>query len=59
MPRYRIVYGDDVQVVRETFDEVDVQREDGWVVLFRGNDTILRVRDEHVQSLEELAVEPG
>lgn len=59
MPRYRIVYGDDVQVVRETFDEVDVQREDGWVVLFRGNDAILRVRDEHVQSLEELPVEPG
>jgi hypothetical protein len=56
MPRYRMVYGDDEQVVRETFDDVDVQREDGWVVLFRGNEAILRVHEDHVQSLEELAV---
>lgn len=52
MPTYRMVYGDDNQVVRETFENVDVQREDGWVVLFRGDDAILRVQEEHVQSLE-------
>jgi hypothetical protein len=55
MARYRMVYGDDEQVVRETFDDVDVVREDGWTVLFRGDEAILRVRDEHVQALEQLA----
>jgi hypothetical protein len=55
MATYRMVYGDDEQEVRETFENIDdVQREDGWVVLFRGKDAILRVREEHVHSLEEL-----
>jgi hypothetical protein len=53
MTTVRMVYGSDEQVVRETFHDVDVQREDGWVVLFRGSDAILRVREEHVQSLDE------
>jgi hypothetical protein len=52
MPTYELVYGDKEQVVRETFKDVDVQREDGWVVLFRGKEAILRVQEEHVQSLE-------
>jgi hypothetical protein len=47
-----MVYGDGEQVVRETFDDVDVQREDGWVVLFRGKDAILRVQEQHVQELD-------
>jgi hypothetical protein len=50
-----MVYGDEAQVVRETLKDVEVEREDGWTVFFRGNDAILRVRDEHVQSLELLA----
>jgi CBS domain-containing protein len=54
MPTYRMVYGDEEQVVRETFDDVEVEREDGWTVFFHGRDAILRVRDEHVQSLERL-----
>jgi hypothetical protein len=52
MPTYKMVYGDDKEVVRETFNDVEVQREDGWVVLFRGPDVVLRVREEHVQSLD-------
>ena len=52
MPTYRMVYGDSEQVVSETFDDVEVQREDGWVVLFRGPDAILRVQEEHVQALD-------
>jgi hypothetical protein len=28
------VNGDDEQVIRETFTDVEVEREDGWVVLF-------------------------
>jgi hypothetical protein len=54
MPTFRMVYGDGEQVVRETYEDVEVQREDGWTVVFRGNHAILRVRDEHVQSLEQL-----
>ena len=52
MPTYRMVYGDETQVVRETLKDVQVEREDGWTVFFRGDDAILRVRDEHEQSLE-------
>jgi hypothetical protein len=52
MPTYRMVYGDDEQVVQETFEDVEIEREDGWVVLFRGSDAILRVHEENVQSLD-------
>jgi hypothetical protein len=52
MPTYRMIYGDDEQVVSETFADVEVQREDGWVVLFRGPEAILRVQDDHVQALD-------
>ncbi len=54
MGTYRMVYGDKEQVVRETFEDVEVQHEDGWVVLFRGTEAILRVQEAHVQSLEEV-----
>ena len=54
MANYRIVYGDDEQVVRETYHDVEVEREDGWLVIFRGTDAILRAREEHVQSIEEV-----
>jgi hypothetical protein len=55
MPTYRVVYGDDEQVIRETFTDVEVEREDGWVVLFRGTDAILRAREEHIQALDEIS----
>jgi len=54
MGTFRIVYGDDQQVVRETYADVEIVREDGWVVIFRGTDAILRAREEHVQSVEQL-----
>jgi len=54
MATYEMVYGDDTQVVRERYEDVEVQREDGWLTLFRGKDAILRVREEHVQSMEEV-----
>ena len=54
MANYRIVYGDDEQVVRETFNDVELQREDGWLVIFRGKDAILLAREEHIQSVETL-----
>jgi hypothetical protein len=56
MATYRLVYGEEGQAVEETFNDIDeVEREDGWVVLFRGQDAILRVQETHVQSLEQLA----
>jgi hypothetical protein len=55
MPTYRMVYGDDDSVIQETFTDIDeIEREDGWVVLFRGDDAILRVQEIHVQSLERV-----
>lgn len=55
MATYRMVYGDNEQVVRETFDDIDeVEREDGWVVLFRGKEAVLRVQEDHVQEMERL-----
>ena len=56
MATYRMVYGDDEQVVRETYTDITgVEREDGWVVLFRGPEAILRVQEAHVRSLELLS----
>jgi hypothetical protein len=55
MATYQMVYGDSESVVRETFENIDeVEREDGWVVLFRGNEAVLRVQESHVQSMELL-----
>ena len=59
MATYRMVYGDSEQVVQETFADVEIEREDGWTVLFRGTHAILRVQDEHVQSLERVESSPG
>jgi hypothetical protein len=53
MATYRMVYGDNEEVVRETFTDItSIEREDGWVVLFRGPEAILRVQEAHVQDLE-------
>jgi len=52
MPTYRVVYGDDTQVTQETFDDVELEREDGWLVFFRGRDAILRSQEAHVRSLD-------
>src|ERR1700685_3371696 len=50
-----MVYGDDEEVVRETYDDItSVEREDGWLVLFRGNDAILRGQEDHVQEVEQV-----
>ena len=54
MPTYRMVYGDGEQVVQETLADVELEREDGWTVVFRGDEAILRLQDQHIQSLELL-----
>ena len=53
MATYRLVYGDGENVVEETLDHIDsVEREDGWVVLFRGSDAVLRIQEVHVRSMD-------
>jgi hypothetical protein len=55
MATYRMVYGDDENVLTETYEDITgLEREDGWVVLFRGPEAILRVQEAHVKSLELL-----
>lgn len=54
MGTYRMVHGDEAHVVREVYEDVTVEREDGWTVLFRGTDAILRIQDAHMQSLERV-----
>jgi len=59
MPTYRMVHGNDAQVTRETFTEIEVERENAWMVVLRGKEAILRAPEEHVHSLEELTGEEG
>jgi hypothetical protein len=56
MATYQMVYGaDDSPLVTETYHDVDsIEREDGWLVLFRGDDAILRVQEEHVREFERI-----
>jgi hypothetical protein len=50
---YKMIYGDEETVAEETLEDIDsIEHEDGWVVLFRGDDAVLRVQEDHVQSLE-------
>jgi hypothetical protein len=50
---YKLVYGDNEDVVTETLDDItSVEREDGWVVLFRGDDAVLRIQEAHVKSMD-------
>jgi hypothetical protein len=56
---YKMIYGDEDTVAEETLNDIDsIEHEDGWLVLFRGDDAILRVQEDHVQSLE-LVTEVG
>jgi hypothetical protein len=52
---YKMVYGDEDNKVTETYANIDsVVREDGWLVLFRGTDAVVRVQESHVKSFEQL-----
>jgi hypothetical protein len=56
MATYQMVYGDEENLLTETYEDITgVEREDGWVVLFRGPEAILRVQEAHVRSLELLS----
>jgi hypothetical protein len=56
MATYKMVYGEGDQVVTETYENVEsVEREDGWLVLFRDGDAIVRVEEIHVRSFERVS----
>jgi len=48
-----MVYGGEGEEVTQTLEGItSIEREDGWVVLFRGPKAILRLQEEHVHSLD-------
>jgi hypothetical protein len=51
---YRIHIRSDEFEYESEIHASQVDREDGWTVFWRDNDVFLRVRDEHVVSLEHL-----
>lgn len=58
MAAYRLLYQDDdgenrVEEILEGVTGVD--REDGWVVIWRGDDVVQRLREQHVLRLDEMA----
>lgn len=51
---YRIHIRSDEFQYESEIHTTQVDREDGWTVFWRDNDGFLRVRDEHIVSLEHL-----
>ena len=51
---YRIHLRSDEFQFENEVHATQVDREDGWTVFWNGNDVFLRVRDEHIVSLEHL-----
>ncbi|MDT7692806.1 MAG: hypothetical protein QOI75_2173, partial [Pseudonocardiales bacterium] len=51
---YRIHLRSDEFQFENEIHASQVDREDGWTVFWNGNDVFLRVRDEHIVSLEHL-----
>jgi hypothetical protein len=51
---YRIHLRSDEFQFESEVHATQVDREDGWTVFWNGNDVFLRVRDEHIVSLEHL-----
>jgi hypothetical protein len=52
---YRIhIRSDEFQYASE-LQASNVEEEDGWTTFWRGNDVFMRIRDEHIVSLERLS----
>jgi hypothetical protein len=51
---YRIHIRSDEFQFESEIQATQVDREDGWTVFWYDNDVFLRVRDEHIVSLEHL-----
>lgn len=56
MTTYRLTYGDnDGSAITQTLRNVELEREDGWLVIFRGTRAFVRLREEHVQAVQEVS----
>ena len=56
MTTYRLTYGDnDGTAITQTLSDVELEREDGWLVIFRGTRPFVRLREEHIQAVEEVS----
>jgi hypothetical protein len=52
--KYRIhIRSDEFQYTNE-IEATNVEEEDGWTVFWNGKDVFMRIRDEHIVSLERL-----
>jgi hypothetical protein len=61
MTIYRMAYGDDdaETMVTETFEGFEVEREDGWVVVLRDGEAVLRLQEQHVHAFDEVPKPAG
>jgi hypothetical protein len=51
---YRIHIGSDEFHYESEVRASNVEKEDGWTIFWNGNDVFMRIRDEHIVSLEHL-----
>jgi len=54
MNTYRLHLRSDEFQYEQEVHATDIEREDGWTVFFSGKDAFMRIRDEHIVSLEHL-----
>ena len=56
MTTYRLTYGaSDGPAITQTLMDVELEREDGWLVIFRGTRAFLRLPEELIQAVEEVS----
>ena len=55
MNTYRIHIRSDEFQYESELQASNVEEEDGWTIFWRGNDVLMRIRDEHIVSLERLS----
>ena len=54
MDTYRIHLHSDEFHYEHEVQATNVEKEDGWTIFWNGNDVFMRIRDEHIVSLEHL-----
>ena len=55
MNTYRIHIRSDEFQYESELQASDIEEEDGWTVFWRGKDAFMRIRDEHIVSLERVS----
>ena len=55
MATYQIHVRSDASSYENEVHATQIDEEDGWTVFWAGDDVFMRIRDEHIVSLERLA----